>query len=92
MLTRTFAPLPSRSVPSSQVLLFVSFAGAAVWHRSNPQEDAAVNIALPIVALCVVPPSESRRIHLVAISQSGVRYYFSTSPDGYASSHGMFLL
>ncbi len=45
------------------------------------QKESTANVALPIVSLCVVPPTESRRIHLVAIAQSGVRFYFTTIKD-----------
>ena len=50
------------------------------------QRDSGVQLALPLVALCVVPPSESRQIHLVAIAHSGIRYYFAANYDPYESA------
>ena len=59
------------------VLSQLSCAGLSCWLQD--QRDDKAHIALPIVALCVVPPTESRRVHLVAIAESGVRYYFTTT-------------
>ena len=35
-------------------------------------------IAWPLVSLHVIPPTQSSRVHLVALAQSGARLYFST--------------
>ena len=46
-----------------------------------------IGVGWPLVSLHVVRPSESSRIHLVAVSASGARFYFTTlSPRVYKES------
>ena len=45
---------------------------------------AATGVAWPLVSIHVVPPCDSRRIHLVAAAASGARLYFTLlSPERY---------
>ena len=54
-------------------------------HASNVLRTVDASIFKPITTLCPLPVKESSKLSLIAVSQTGVRFYFSTSSMIYSS-------